>query len=312
LVNFFEIPGMKEAHKAFLFEEKKHCLQPDDLLVGPYIEGFLFTIFYNRTTAEKLGISVPEKRMMFNDFLRISQQIQKYNQTATEPVSLFVNFKNSSSITRLAYNLLLSMSSADRADSEEPILCRILEAFEQLGRSNPLPNNTVEKDRKAAAADLVNGRTFFLIDATWFYNTLQAAFPEQVNNICPIQMPGFEKQNFYIGGFLPVWAVMKNSPAREAGIRLLQFWSRPDIAEKWVYYTKCPTALAGNIYDPEYGKDPFAKFQKNLTAGRTPKPDVFMIPTTLNPIKRINPFLTPLLREEITASEALEQIKGIP
>lgn len=310
LVDFFTVPGVKEAHKPFLFKKRDCCFRTGDLLTGPYIEGFFYALFYNHTTAEKLGISVPEEEMTFNDLLSAAQQVQKYNRTADSPISFFTDFKASAAAQRLAYNLFLSLPQDPVAEEPDAVLRKILEAFEQLGNCISFSEETIRKDRRAAAAELAAGRALFLVDATWFYNSFQSGFPDEIQALRPVQMPGFGRQEFYVGGFIPTWAVMKNSPAREAGIRLLQFWSQPDIAEKWVRYTKSPTALAGNVYDPSYGQDAFAEFQNRLTEDRRLKPDIFTVPVDAGPIRKTFPFLYPLLQRKITADEAFKQIES--
>ena len=111
---------------------------------------------------------------------------------------------------------------------------------------------------------------------------------------------------------MPFWAVMKNSPNREAAIRLMQFWSRPEIAEKWVRYTKNPTGLTGNLYDPEYGQDLFATYQKKLALNRTMQPDVFLLTENSCPVRKTFPYLYPLIKGELSAEEVWHQLEGIP
>ena len=110
---------------------------------------------------------------------------------------------------------------------------------------------------------------------------------------------------------MPVWAVMKNSPNRDVAIRLMQFWSRPEIAEKWVRYTKSPTGLAGNLYDPEYGQDIFAEYQRKLSATRTMKPDVFTLDRNESAYLLFE-HLSALLRGKLTAAEAYRKITSVP
>ena len=62
---------------------------------------------------------------------------------------------------------------------------------------------------------------------------------------------------------------MKNSPNREAAIDLLQLWSEPKIAEKWVEYTKNPTGLKGHLARiglQGAGKDKYSEFVRKMSA----------------------------------------------
>jgi len=67
------------------------------------------------------------------------------------------------------------------------------------------------------------------------------------------------------GSFIPTWAVMKDAPNKEEAIKLLMFWSRARIAEKWVCYAKAPTGLAGNISLSDISEDHFARFITKTT-----------------------------------------------
>ena len=131
--------------------------------------------------------------------------------------------------------------------------------------------------------------------------------PDLLAKLRLAQVPGYGKQRFYAGGYTPVWAVMKNSPNRDEAIKLMKFWSRPEIAEKWVRYTKNPTGLAGNLYDPEYGTDLFAEYQRKLAAGRTLRPDLFALKQGACPVRQTFSNLYPILRGEMTADDAWDE-----
>ena len=62
---------------------------------------------------------------------------------------------------------------------------------------------------------------------------------------------------------MSTWAVLKDAPGCADGINLLRYWSSPQVAERWVRYTKNPTGLVGSLYDPEYGRDAFARFMRS-------------------------------------------------
>ena len=153
-------------------------------------------------------------------------------------------------------------------------------------------------------------KALFMIEPTWRYSSLQSAFPELLKKILPAQLPGFEKQSFYTGGFITTWAVMKNSPMREYGIKLMRLWASPEIAQKWVRYTKSPTGLAGNLYNSEYGLDLMARFQKKLTANRTPQTDIMFLKEETSPLASLWGFILPVVEGRMTANEALAEMKA--
>jgi len=305
LVDFSEVPGFKEAHKPFLVEGPDAHRQTGGLFTAPYIEGFFYTLWYNAEVADMLGLSIREEEMRFNDLLDYAEQVAEYNRTAKVPVSPFVDFSRSGSFERLAYNLYLS-DEKPTGDTSTTIR-RTLNAFEQLGRLHPVLYG--KGSWPEAKQLLLENKALFLIDATWRYNLLQIDSPELLAKMRLAQLPGFQQQKYYAGGFMSTWAVMKASPNREAAIRLMRFWSRPEIAEKWVRYTKSPTGLAGNLYDPEYGQDIFASFQRKLALNRTVRPDIFTLDPKTCPLLLISGSLHQLLNGEISAEEVARNFK---
>ena len=61
-----------------------------------------------------------------------------------------------------------------------------------------------------------------------------------------------------------MWAVPKNAPNRDEAVKFLLAMSKPDVAEKWSRYTKCPTGIKGNITSVSFGKDQFEDFTYNI------------------------------------------------
>jgi ABC-type glycerol-3-phosphate transport system substrate-binding protein len=313
LVDFAEIPGFKETHKPFLVESADCHKRTGGVFAGPYIEGFFYALWYNTRVADKLGLHIREEEMSADDLLGYVQQVDEYNRTADVPVSPFVDFKHSGSFGRLAYNLFLSASTENDPEKDRQVVRQVLNTFEKLGQLHPVLYRNPDDNWQNAARLLMDDKALFLIEPTWRYNTLQADFPQLLDKMRLAQLPGFQKQRYYVGGFMPVWAVMKNSPNRVEAIRLMQFWSKPEIAEKWVRYTKNPTGLAGNLYDPIYGNDPFAEYQRKLVLNRSIRPDVYVLnPGECAISAMLIKCLNPLLRGELTAETAYRSLKEKP
>ncbi len=311
LVDFSQFPDIKAAHKPFLVEGPNCHTGTGGMFVGPYIEGFYACLWYNMAVAEKLGVNIKEMNMSTDDFLGYLSRVNDYNRTAEVPVSGIATFKWPGITHRFAYNLYLSEHLAHPKTPDEKILEKILRFFETMNSYNPV-FATIPDDAgwRGAAQLLMDDRALFMIEPTWRYSSLKASFPDLLKKIHPAQLPGFEKQSFYVGGFIPTWAVMKNSPARDTGIELMRFWCSPEIAQRWVRYTKCPTGLAGNLYDSEYGLDRLARFQKKLTSERTPQTDVMFFEEGMSPLAPIWDCILPVAHGEMTANEALNKMKG--
>lgn len=310
LVDFLVVPGFTETQKPLIIENSSYRQQTGNILTGPYIEGFFYALWYNTEVADKLGLKICEEEMTVADLLNYARRVNEYNQTAPDPISVFVDFKSSGSFYRLAYNMFLSEETETSPEKTDSAIKQVLETFETLGKLFPLLYNNPNGTWQDAATLLMDNKALFVSEPTWRYNTFEKDTPHLLRKMRLAQMPGFRKQNFYVGGFMPVWAVMKASPNRKAAIRLMQFWSRPEIAEKWIRYTKNPTGIAGNLYDPEYGQDIFAEYQRKLSLGRELKPDFFALERN-DSINLVFKSLYPLLNNELTAAEAYLRFKEI-
>jgi hypothetical protein len=271
LVDFSAVPGFGKTQKSFLVKGEDAHAFTAGFFPGPYIEGFLYTAWYNQDVADRLGIEIREEGMTAKDLLGYAEKVHAYNQTAEEPIAAFLDVARSGSMQRL-YHALLYSSFPGHPDSDEiddaeleKAYVRTAEYFAQLGRCRPLAGNGSLREFPAAAKFmLAEDRALFFFDATWRYSAFRAACPDRLDRLRLAQMPGFEGNCHAIGGYITTWAVLKNAPGREAGIELMRYWSRPPIAQKWVRYTKCPTGLKGDLYDPTFGLDIHAEFQRKL------------------------------------------------
>jgi spermidine/putrescine-binding protein len=118
-----------------------------------------------------------------------------------------------------------------------------------------------------------------------------------------------------LGGYLSTFAVLKNSPNVDNAIKLMLFWCRPDIEEKWVRYTKNPTGLIGNMTNSEFGGDIYEKFQSSIIkkygSNISYSSDASYIyeTTARSQTSKLNTSIIQLLNGEITAEEAHNQLR---
>lgn len=269
LVDFFEVPGFKKTQKAFLFNDKALQQFTGDILTGSYIEGFFFSVWYNKLLADQLGLEIREEGMTAEELLGYVKAVHTHNQTAKEPVSAFLNVDYSGTLQRLYLSLLFSAIGSNVPDAGA--YDRTDAFFVQLEEFNPLGDHTMFTNwTDAAHYMLEDNRALFYFGATWRYSTFESACPEKLGNLRLAQIPSFDGKGRAVGGYIPSWAVLKNAPGREAGIELMRFWSRPPIAQKWVRYTKCPTGLRGDLYDSTFGQDIHAGYQRKLRRNKQP------------------------------------------
>jgi len=216
-----------------------------------------------------LGLHIREEGMTYADLLGYVQKVYAYNQTAPSPVSAFLDYNLASGSARLFYNLVFSAFAEKGLDGvSEPeidaVVERVLNLFRELGAYKPLSPRFEAYSPSEAMRALMDGEALFFFDATWRYNVFEQFDPVGLKKLRLAQMPTLGGQSPVLGGYISTWAVLKNAPGREAGIKLLQHWSRPCIADAWVRKTKNPTGLIGSLYDPVYGNDVVAAYQQRL------------------------------------------------
>ena len=274
LVDFSQSPDFTERHIASLVQGENVHRYTGGICPGPYIEGFYYALWYNRDLLGKLGISLNEEAVDEADLLQCIQKLSEYNRTRERPAFLFVDFESAGSMARLLESLKCSIADPSGQDAIGTVSNRVVSLVQQMCSSaQPDCPLVLRADSwKEAARALIDGQALFFCDATWRYNAFESLDPEGLKKLGLAPAPEFsDGERHVIGGFIPTWAVLKDAPGRDAGIALMEYWSRPSVAEKWIRYTKSPTGLKGSLYDPLYGKDEFANFQRRLVMqGRRP------------------------------------------
>ena len=271
LVDFSEIEEVAAYNKESLQGERAHQ-HTAGLFVGPYIEGFYYTMWYNRELAARLGIKLREDGMTEEELLDYASRIEEYNQsTDQESVSLLLDYGLAGGVKRL----FISLWSSDiaegleaRDESKVAALDRTLALFSALkSRCSSLVR--VENSWEESAQALIDGKVLFFCDATWRYNAFEQFNPEGLKQLGLAPVPGYhDKPRSVIGGYISTWAVLKNAAGRDEGVELMKYWSRPVIAAQWIKNTKSPTGLIESLYDPTFGRDSFAEYQRSI--GRIP------------------------------------------
>lgn len=272
LVDFEKVNGFKETQKPFILEDPMYRNQTGDMLIGPYIEGFYWALFYNADVAERIGIEIKQEGMTFDDLLGYVKSVYEYRQKSGVDIAAFYEARDAFSLGVLFQSLVTSELKDFRKVKEEVAseekrraLLKTFRAFEALGKYDPLipshANNLWFETRHLALEDKV----LFQIGGTWMYNTWRQIAGDKMKKMVPAELPVFQEVNYYPGGYIPTWAVFKDAPNRDNGIKLLLFWSTPKVAEKWVRYTKSPTGLRGHFSISEIGADAFEKFQHRIT-----------------------------------------------
>ena len=272
LVNFEEVDGFNQTQKSFIIDDPVYRKQTGGILVGPYIEGYYMAIFYNKNVAEKMGIEIKQYNMTFEDLLGYIKTVEEYNNKHNTNIAALYESANWITMKVLFQHLFKSelenfSKSKEEAGSDEKnkALLKIFLAFEQLGKYNPLIDSYKDNIFYKTRHLVLNDECLFFVNGIWMYNHWMGIDEENTKKMIPAELPVFRKVNHYSGSFIPTWAVMKNVPNREEAIKLLMFWSRPQVAERWVRYAKAPTGVAGNISPSDIGNDPFDQFLIKIT-----------------------------------------------
>lgn len=257
LVDFSEIPWFIQGHKPFLFQTSYYRDQTGDILVGPYIEGFFNSLWFNRQLADRIGIKVRQRKMSVTDFLSYAKQLAAYNQTNNTSIP-FIKLSVWNRLEMLFEHLYrsqfdlpnLAVEEAYSPEKGEKFLETLL-LFEQLSHYQPMVNkNWRTLGWDAWHHEYLNDDGLFIVAGTYMYSHFQGVDPDNFKKLVPAEFPAVKKGNGLVGDYIPTFAVMKNSPNKDKAIAVMKLWTEPKVAEKWVQYTRNPTGLRGHLGQP--------------------------------------------------------------
>ncbi|MEA3514741.1 MAG: ABC transporter substrate-binding protein [Nanoarchaeota archaeon] len=272
LVNFEDVPGFKATQKSFIIDDQVYREQTGGIIVGPYIEGYFLTLNYNRDVADMMGIEVKQSGMTFDDFLGYIKQVYEYNLEHGTNIAALYESKDWHTMELLFHNLFKSeLKDFNKAKEElgsgekNAAVLKTFQAFEEIGKYDPLIDSHEDNIWFQTRHLILDDECLFYVNGIWMYSHWMGIDEEKAKKMIPCELPSFHDVNYYSGTFIPTWAVMKDSPNKEEAIKLLMFWSRPLVAEKWVRYAKAPTGLVGEISRSDIADDPFEQIQAILT-----------------------------------------------
>jgi ABC-type glycerol-3-phosphate transport system substrate-binding protein len=273
LVDFSEIPDFVDNHIPLVFTETFKA-QNGGITVGPYNEGYFYSVWYNKDLADKIGIKIKDLEMTPDDFVGYIKAVYDYNKkNSTDIIPLY---ETGSWITTeylmvgMFYSMFDNFSEiTDLAFSQKKLenLEKVLKVFETMAQYNPLPGNRPEIVFEKTMDYPLKGKCLLYINASWMYNDWENIDKENLMKMYPAEMPSFKKKSpCYVGGYQACWAVLKNAPNRENAVKLMKYWTTKELAEKWVRYTKSPTAIKGNLTSVTLGLNQFENFEYVMTS----------------------------------------------
>jgi len=274
LVNFIDVPGFLDRHSSSLDMEAIKR-RTGNIVVGPCLEGNYETLYANLVIAKKIGITIKQYGMTYDDLVGYLKELQNYNVSHhTSIMAIFECPDNSWQTTepifnRLFFSLLDGFKEINNIRfSEKKIhaLEQTFKAYEALAKYNPLRNNSYRlkidwgRDNDYPLKD----SCLFFVNGSYMYNIWDVKNHEAISKILPCELPVFKESDTYIGDFSPNWCVPLNAPHRKEAIQLMMYLCRPEMAEKWVRYTKCPSGIKGNLSEYAFGVDAFEDFQYTI------------------------------------------------
>lgn len=266
-VTFEKDTPLYQAHLPALIEKTKRPLH------GPRIDGRFYVSWYNHALAAELGLSVDGVILTFDEILRQAKRVYEYNQTSDNPIITILDFSSASSSRKLFKSLLLSRLADQEGrvpdvmeqEAKDRILLECLQAFEELGKYEVLNSNHALLRRRAEGYKMLNKRALFMFDSTEIYPRLMKSTDTNLlKNFTLLDSPSFGPVNYATGFYRTPWIIFKHAPNRKEAIRLMEYWSRPEVSRAWVRQTHCPTGLRGDLFDPVFGDDPLGSYQERI------------------------------------------------
>lgn len=268
LVDFMEIEGFQDTQKSFIIDN--YLDEYGGILVGPYIEGFYIMLWYNTDLAEQMGIEIKQYNMTFEDLVSYAQAVHEYNELHGSNIATFYESNSDWRTTEYMFGHLFKSAvgnfSTVKNESFSPIknqsLLRTFQAMEELSQYDPLlpgHDSRAWYDTRNMSFD---GTVLFTVNGAWMYNHWMDMDENKTYKMMPVELPTFQQVNFYMGSYIPQFAVLKNAPHKDTAIELMKFISTPEIAEKWIRYTKAPTGIKGHLSTSDVADDQFERFQQ--------------------------------------------------
>lgn len=241
------------------------------IIPGPFLEGFNWTLWYNKALAEKVGIKIKQMDMTFDDLLEYVKVIDNYNKSHNTQIIPIHDCSDWTTIEMLASRLYLSaldnLKECFENSYNETKLAAVkktLEAFEQLSHYHAFETRNEDMAWGKTQDFPLQHKSFFYMNASWMYNIWQKINDNEVKNMVPTELPVFKPSPIYFGGYQVTWAVPKNAKHKEAALKFLSLINRPAMADKWGNFTKCPTGIKGNISSSGIGYDHFEEFTQSI------------------------------------------------
>lgn len=242
------------------------------MIPGPYLEGQYWALWCNKRVAEKMGIELKQTGMTFDDFEEMLRKSYEYT-TAHPEDSIYTIFeaKDWSTTMAIAFQLYSSLvASPEEFNLNEVTPGRLkawektLHGLEKLSKYKPVSPLRNEVYWDQTTADFLDGKYLFYVNGSWMYNIWEGIDSEKVLDCVPCEFPTMGEPTVYPATYLVTWGIPKQAPNKEEAKKFLMAMNKPNVAEQWSRYTKCPTGIKGNLSNAALGGDQFEMFSRHI------------------------------------------------
>ncbi len=306
LVDFKNEKWYKDSHKEYVLATDEYTGNFGGIAPGAFLEGSWNLLFTSSVVEDKLGIKVKNYDMTIDDFIGYAQKVHAYNQSHSDKITFCAT--NYATMETVVNQLISSELGASRTADPLVALANVYNKLEIL--SQYLPDKQYHK--YSTDRELKHEDALFHLHLTWVTMFWQRTNPEGEKKMRPCEYPSMNGKtaSAYSGTYNCIFVIPKNAKNREAATRLMKFICSVDVAEKWESYSKCPTGLKSRMSMSEFGTDDFSNFSKHLTKKYDNRlVDATMSKNLFGKNLNVNFFTTDVLRGEMTASQAISNIK---
>ncbi len=318
LVDFSEIPEFRAHTNPDLLSQANKDFWKG-IIPGPFLEGYNWSLWYNKELAKEIGISIKQFNMSADDIIQYVKAVSDYNKRTNSQIIPLLDCSDWSTTYVLALQLYISqigdINEIDKDLYDEKKLdawYKTLQVFENLAKNNIINYDYQSMKWQATWSYPLNKKCLFYLNASWMYNIWLKVDSKLVNDMVPAELPTFRKPPLYFGGYMIPWAVPKNAPHKDEAIKFLLYLNTPDMAEKWARYTKCPTGIAGGVTSSAIGTNQFEEYNNGINQKYGSKKVNFIDDSRIifgNTRRKLNNYSKEVLQGKITADEAMVQIR---
>ena len=248
--------------------------------------------------------------MTIDDLIEYAKTVHNYNQTQNEKITFCAT--NYQSLVTVIDHLVLSELGTESLNSNSDrlaVISKVYNKLETLAQYMPVEQYHVYSTDR----ELKHDKTLFHLHSTWVKMFWQRSNPEGEKMMRPCEFPSMtgKTSTAYSGTYNAVFVVPKNAKNREAAIRMMQFISSADVAEKWENYSKCPTGLRTRISLNEFGTDGFSFLSQHITKKYNNHLEDAAFSKRLfnNSQSNVNFYALEVVNGTLTAAQALENIR---